>query len=322
MAAIHTEGLTKRFGEEVLALDELDLTVEDGEIFGFLGPNGAGKSTTISILLGFARPTAGTATVLGRDPQQDSQYIRARTGVLPEGYSLYDRLTAREHLQFAVRSMGVDDDPEALVERVGLGEAIDRKVGGFSKGMTQRLALAAALVGDPDLLILDEPSTGLDPAAAQAMRDLIREEADRGTAVFFSSHILGQVEAICDRVGILQNGRLAAEDTVEGLRNRADVDTHLSIDVERVPDGAIEQLRSLSGVMSVNATERVVTVDCQGSMKTDVLFALEDAGASVQDFSYEETSLEDLFMTYTSDAGETGTNNRESGQVAAQGMSR
>lgn len=308
MTAIHADGLVKRFGD-VLALDEMDLTVEEGEVFGFLGPNGAGKSTTISILLGFARPTAGTATVLGHDAQQESKQIRARTGVLPEGYSLYDRLTAREHLEFAVRSMGSDDDPEALLERVDLVEAIDRTVGGFSKGMTQRLALAAALVGDPDLLILDEPSSGLDPARAQAMRELIQAEADRGTTVFFSSHILGQVEAVCDRIGILRDGCLVAEDTVDSLRNRAGSETHLTVDVETVPEDAIEAIRTRSSVTSVSSSEHVVTVDCRGTVKADVLFALEDAGANVRDFAYEETSLEDLFMTYTSET--TGADQEE-----------
>ena len=301
MTAIDINGLTKRFGETVLALDGLDLRVEDGEVFGFLGPNGAGKSTAISILLGFARPTSGSATVLGYDTQRDSRSIRARTGVLPDGYTLYDRLTAREHLQFAVRSMDAADDSSALLERVGLSDASERKVGGFSKGMTQRLALAAALVDDPDLLILDEPSSGLDPGGTRSMRELIRDEADRGTTVFFSSHILGQVEAVCDRVGILYDGRLIVEDSIDGLRKQANTGAHLTVDVESVPLDAIEDLRTRSGVTSITSSEDVITVDCNGPRKADVLFTLEDAGANVRDFEVEEASLEDLFMTYTNE---------------------
>ena len=203
MAAIELSGVTKRFGD-VVALRDLDMTVESGEIYGFLGPNGAGKSTTIDILLDFVRPTEGEVRVLGRDAGTDSVLIRERCGVLPEGFDTYDRLTARQHVRFAVESKGSGEDPDALLDRVGLSDAKGRKAGGFSKGMTQRLALAMALVGEPDLLILDEPSTGLDPNGAREMRTIVREEADRGATVFFSSHVLGQVEAVCDRVGILR----------------------------------------------------------------------------------------------------------------------
>jgi len=214
MPAITVDNLTKSFGQTV-ALDDLSFRVEEGEVFGFLGPNGAGKSTTINIVLDFARPTAGEISVLGMDAQRYSRDIRQRTGVLPEGVELYDRLTARQHLEFAIDSKNADDDPEALLERVGLVDAIDRKAGGYSKGMAQRLMLAMALVGEPDLLILDEPSTGLDPNGAREMRDIVREESERGATVFFSSHIMEQVEAVCDRVGILRDGKMVAVDSVE-----------------------------------------------------------------------------------------------------------
>ncbi|MGM0604826.1 MAG: ABC transporter ATP-binding protein, partial [Halobacteriota archaeon] len=217
MVAIQLDGVSKRFGA-VTALRNVDLTVESGEIFGFLGPNGAGKSTTIDILLDFVRPSAGSATVLGYDAQADSTAVRSRTGVLPDGYHVYDRLSGRDHVRFAIESKGADEDPIALLERVGIADAADRRAGGYSKGMTQRLVLAMALVGEPELLILDEPSTGLDPNGAREMREIIRAEADRGATVFFSSHILEQVEAICDRVGILNEGRLVALDSIDGLR--------------------------------------------------------------------------------------------------------
>ncbi|MFD1527275.1 ABC transporter ATP-binding protein, partial [Halolamina salina] len=153
MAAIETHDLTKRYGD-VVALDGLDLTVREGEVFGFLGPNGAGKSTAINILLGLVRPTAGSGRVLGHDVRSESRELRRRIGILPEGYSTYDRLTAREHLDYAIAAKGADDDPDALLDRTGLEPAArDRRAGGYSKGMQQRLALAIALVGDPDLLI-------------------------------------------------------------------------------------------------------------------------------------------------------------------------
>jgi len=218
MGVIETEGLTKRFGQDVLAVNSLDLTVEAGEVFGFLGENGAGKSTTIDMLLDYVRPTSGTAHVLGYDAQEETKEIHQRIGILPDGYGLYDRLSGRKHVEVMRDSKDATDDPAEILDLVGLDpEDADRAVGGYSKGMAQRLVLGMALVGDPDLLILDEPSTGLDPAGARQMRDIVREEANRGATVFFSSHVLHEVERLCDRVGLVKDGRLVLVDTVRAL---------------------------------------------------------------------------------------------------------
>jgi len=302
MAAIELKGLTKHFGD-VVALDDVDLTVEEGEIFGFLGPNGAGKSTTINVLLDFVRPTDGQATVLGFDAQSEPLAIRKRTGVLPDAYQVYDRLTGRQHVQFAVDSNGTGDDPEALLARVGIENAADRPAGEYSQGMRQRLVLAMALVGTPDLLVLDEPTTGLDPNGAREIRRIIREERDRGATVFFSSHILEQVEAICDRVAILDRGRIVAVDTIEGLREAAGTEAALTITVDAVPEGSVEAVDALQGVESVAADGDVMTVRTDGGSKTDILRALEDYGAEIRDFATEETSLEELFARYTENCG-------------------
>ncbi|MCG1004513.1 MULTISPECIES: ABC transporter ATP-binding protein [Halobacterium] len=298
MAAIELAGVTKQYGD-VTALHDLDLEVQSGEIYGFLGPNGAGKSTTIDILLDFVRPTAGTATVLGLDAHDESLAIRQRIGVLPEGFHVYERLTARQHLQFAIESKGADDDPDALLDRVGIPDAADRKAGGFSKGMQQRLALAIALVGDPDLLILDEPSTGLDPNGAREMREIITEEAERGATVFFSSHILEQVEAVCDRVGILQAGELVAQDTIRGLREAAGTGSTLTVTVGELTPDVLEAVEGVPGVTSVDADRDVLTVTTEGASKTDVLDAVEAAGGEVTDFATQEASLDDVFAAYT-----------------------
>lgn len=301
MAAIEASGVTKRFGG-VTALEDLSIVVEEGEIFGFLGPNGAGKSTTINIMLDFVRPDGGSIDVLGMDVRAQSRAIRSRTGVLPEGYATYDRLTGRQHLQFAIDSKDVDDDPDQLLERVGLEDAADRKAGGYSKGMAQRLMLAMALVGEPDLLILDEPSTGLDPNGAREMRDIVRQERDRGATVFFSSHSLEQVEAVCDRVGILRDGEMVAVDTVEGLRSSVSSTTTLRVTVDRIDDEAVAAVEALEGVDRVRTEgESVLEVSCTGS-KTDVLSALEDQGLEVRDFSTEQASLEEVFRAYTTEA--------------------
>ncbi|WP_122089006.1 ABC transporter ATP-binding protein [Halalkalicoccus subterraneus] len=302
MSAIELTDVTKRYGEET-ALSGLDLTVREGEIYGFLGPNGAGKSTTINLLLDFVRPTSGEIRVFGHDAKEEGLAIRERTGILPEGVSLYDRLTGRQHIEFAIESKAVDDDPDALFERVGLGpDAAGKKVGGYSKGMAQRLALAAAIAGEPDLLILDEPSTGLDPAGAREMREIIRTERDRGATIFFSSHILEQVDAVCDRVGILRDGELVAEDTVDGLRESTSEETTLVVELDHLPDGATEQVAALDGVSNVTTQGTTATVTCRDEVKTRVIRGFEEAGATVEDFETEESSLEDLFIDYTTGA--------------------
>jgi ABC-2 type transport system ATP-binding protein len=300
MAAIELDSMTKRYGD-IVAVDDLNLRVNEGEIYGFLGPNGAGKSTTIDILLDFVRPSAGSARVLGHDARHESRQVRERIGVLPEGFDTYNRLTGRQHLTFAIESKGVNDDPPAIAERVGISDALDRKAGGYSKGMAHRLVLGMALVGDPDLLLLDEPSTGLDPNGAREMREIIRTERDRGATVFFSSHILGQVEAICDRVGILRNGQLVTEDTIEGLRDATQMESTLSIEVEQVPEGTLSAVRALSGVSEAVAENRSITVSCLDDAKSRVLSTITNEGASIQDFTIMDPSLEDLFAAYTQD---------------------
>jgi len=304
MTAIELRGVTKAF-PGVTAVRDLDLTVEEGEVYGFLGPNGAGKSTTIDMLLDLVRPTEGTVTVLGRDARAESVAIRRRIGVLPEGFSVYDRLSGRKHVEFAIRSKEVDADADALLDRVGIREDADRKAGDYSKGMRQRLALAMALVGEPDLLVLDEPSSGLDPAGAKEMRAIVEAEADRGATVFFSSHVLGQVEAVCDRVGILRDGELVAEDSIDGLRDAVGGEETLEIEVDAATDPAVDAVRAIAGVSGVETVADgsragdTLVVNCESGVKTGVIAALEDAGVDVQDFHTREASLEDLFLAYT-----------------------
>lgn len=302
MSAIELTGVTKRF-DDVVAVRDLDLTVEEGEIFGFLGPNGAGKSTTINMILDLVRPSAGQIRVLGGHAREDSVAIRRRTGVLPEGFGVYERLTGRQHIEFAIESKeAFNDAPEAVLKRVGLEDAADRAAGGYSQGMRQRLALGMALIGSPDLLILDEPSNGLDPNGAREMREIVRDERDRGATVFFSSHILGQVEAVCDRVGILREGELVAEDSVAGLREAVGTESTLRVDVDHVDEDGLERVGTLDGVSNVRSDETTVTIECTDEAKTGVLSAIEDAGMTITDFETREASLEDLFVAYTEEA--------------------
>ena len=296
MPSIQTNGLTKRFGEDILAVDALDLAIEEGEIFGFLGPNGAGKSTTINMLLDFIRPTAGSAEIFGLDAQRESEAIRERTGVLPEGYSFDGRLTGREYVEWAIETKGADDDPDEIIEQVGIGGDADRTTGGYSKGMQQRLAFGLALVGDPELLILDEPSTGLDPNGIQQIRSVIRERAEQGTTVFFSSHILSEVEAVCDRVGVMNEGRLVAMDTIAGLRENASGQATIELTCAGEPPAGVGDI---DGVSDVTVEGPTVTAHCRDpATKVDVVRYVDER-VEVVDILAENTSLEELFNEYT-----------------------
>jgi ABC-2 type transport system ATP-binding protein len=306
VSVVDIDGLTKRYGD-VVAVDDLSLSVEAGEVFGFLGPNGAGKSTTINAMLDFTKPTSGSVELFGRDAARESVAIRRRAGLLLEGYGAYPRLTGREHVEHAIDTKDADDDPDALLEKVGLTAAADRRAGGYSKGMRQRMALAVALVGDPDLLVLDEPSTGLDPNGARTLRELVRSAADRGTTVFFSSHILEQVEAVADRVGILLDGRLVAEGAVESLRRELGAGTTLDVRVGSVPDDLLATLEGVAGVHAASARDGRIEVACDGdgATKLRALNAVADAGV-LRDFTVREASLSDVFSEYTERTGGSG----------------
>ncbi len=321
MAAIEMRGVTKQYGD-VTALSDLDLTVPEGAVYGFLGPNGAGKSTTIDILLDYVRPTAGEARVLEMDARREGESVRRRVGILPDGYRLYDRLTGRRHVEFVADSKGVTADVQGILERVGVADAADRRAGGYSKGMAQRLVLGMALVGDPDLLILDEPTTGLDPNGARAMREVVRAENDRGTTVFFSSHILGQVEAVCDYVGILQNGELVAEDSVEGLRDRLETDASMTVSLSAAPgdaDRLAATVGDVDGVSSVRIDGETLTVACRDDAKMAALRAIERDGVTVADIQTADASLEDLFATVTGDRPATDDATPTAGQSGGDG---
>ncbi|WP_126663841.1 ABC transporter ATP-binding protein [Haloterrigena salifodinae] len=300
MTAIETSGLTKTYGD-LVAVDDLDLSVEEGEVFGFLGPNGAGKSTTINMLLDFTRPSAGSATVLGYDAQTEADAISPRVGVLPEGFDIYPRLSGRRHVEFAIETKDADNDPDAIIERVGLSaEDADRPAGDYSKGMRQRLATGMALVGDPDLLIMDEPSSGLDPHGIREMQDLVRAEAERGTTVFFSSHILQHVEAVCDRVGVLNNGELVAVDTIEGLREEIGGGATMELTLVEAAAGLRETAASVAGITDVVASDHALECTVTDpAAKADLVIALDGAGATIQDVRIDDVSLETLFTALT-----------------------
>ena len=224
-AIIQTEGLTRRYGRQA-AVDGLSLEINEREVFGFLGPNGAGKTTTILMLLGLTEPTAGCARVLGFDPAHDPLEIKRQVGYLPENVGFYDDLTGRENLRYMARLNRLPEDKargqiETALATVGLNGEGDKLVGAYSRGMRQRLGIAELLIKDPRLLILDEPTLGLDPDGTNRMLDLIVSlSRERGITIMLSSHQLEQVQRICTRVGIMIKGKLVALGTIEELARR------------------------------------------------------------------------------------------------------
>lgn len=301
MSAIEIENLEKTYADNTTAVKEISLDMEKGEVFGFLGPNGAGKSTTIDLIMDYIRPTSGKITVLGYDSQANSKEVHKQIGVLPDSYGLYPRLTGRDHIEFAIRTKNANQNIGQIIEKVGLNpEDAERKVGQYSSGMKQRLALGMALVGNPEILILDEPSRGLDPHGMQMVRKIIEEEKQKGVTVFFSSHILSQVEAVSDRIGIIKNGRLLAVDTVEGLRSTAESSSQLTLELAEKPDLKTEDLMEINGVTEIIFDKNFVRASfTDPRAKINVIEKLTETQHRIIDIESSRPSLEDLFTSYT-----------------------
>jgi len=291
---------TGLFGRSsVRALDGVSLTVPDGAIFGLLGPNGAGKTTLVKILLGLVHPTAGTASLFGTPARQPS--ARERIGFLPENHRFPGFLTAEQTLHVYGRLADVDgsartDRIAALLDKVGLGDRRDTKVKTFSKGMLQRLGLAQALLNDPDLLFLDEPTSGVDPVGRQVIRDLVLELRDDGTSIFLNSHLLSEVEKVCTQVAILRDGRLVREGTIEELTavERVYDLTSTAIPDKIVADAALEA--SPDEAPSDGELRRYrVRADDRSSLN-DLLDRLRSAEVAIESITPLRRSLEDYFI--------------------------
>ncbi|GAB2716825.1 ABC transporter ATP-binding protein [Nocardia thraciensis] len=291
-AVVTTDALTKTYGTHT-AVDSVAMTVYAGEIYGFLGPNGAGKTTTLRMLVGLIRPTSGAATVLGSHPG-DPETLR-RIGVLIEGPGFYPYLSGRDNLRLLARYRGVGrDGVEQALERVGLADRAHDRFRTYSLGMKQRLGVAAALLGHPDLLILDEPTNGLDPAGMAEMRELITGLAADGHTVVLSSHLLSEVQEICDRVGVISRGRLLTEATVSELLGAAT----LFLRAEPV-ELAFPAVRRVVGDRSALLTAAGIRVDAGTAMAPAVARAVIAAGADLLELRIDEKSLEEVFFEMT-----------------------
>ncbi len=293
MSALLTKGLSKHYGN-VAALDELDLRIEPGEVYGYLGPNGAGKTTTIRLLLGLHRPTSGRAELFGVDAWGDPVEAHRRVAYVAGEPFLWPQLTSTETFALLARLHGSTDNAyrELLVERFQLD--VDRKIRALSKGNRQKVQLVAAFATRADLLILDEPTSGLDPLMEMAFRETVLEAKERGQTVFLSSHILSEVEAVCDRVGILRNGRLVDEGTLAELR-------HLSAHTVDVTfSGAVPALGPLDGVHVVDTAGSVLRLEVSGAIQP---LLMELADQQVVSLTSHEPSLEEIFLHHYEDPG-------------------
>jgi ABC-type multidrug transport system ATPase subunit len=292
---VETKGLTKRYRGSVLAVDNLDLRVRRGEVYGFLGPNGAGKTTTLKMLLGLVRPTAGSATVVGHAPGAGEGL--KHVGAIVESPAFYPYLSARDNLRVMAEYSGVPSSRvDAALGEVQLDGRARDKFGTYSLGMKQRLGLAAALLKEPDLLILDEPTNGLDPAGMVEMRALIKELGRGRRTVLLSSHLLGEVEQICDRVGVIQKGKLVTEGTVEQLRG----EVTLSVRAQPLSQ-ARETLDRLLGSDAVSIEDGALRLKVDPSRAPEITRALVAAGVEVIEVRTDERSLEEVFLKLTGD---------------------
>lgn len=299
---IETQNLTKRYGG-IVATDNLNLKVRAGEVFGILGPNGSGKTTTILMLLGLTEPTAGWAHVLGFDPMRQPLEVKSRVGYLPDQVGFYDDLTARENLSYTAKLNGLSRRiaqrriTEAL-ERMGLADVADRRVGTFSRGMRQRLGVAEILLKHPQVIILDEPTLGLDPEAVREFLQIIRAFKEQKITVLLSSHLLHQVQAVCDRVGLFSHGKMVLEGTVVELARQV-LGGAYRVHVRAVGPDLTEALRKIPGAVSAQKLDSdLYKVEAQEDIRAEVVRVVVQAGAQLLSLGLEEPSLDEVYQRY------------------------
>jgi ABC-2 type transport system ATP-binding protein len=292
---IHTDRLTKRYGD-ARGIEDVSMSVEAGEVFGFLGPNGAGKTTTIRTLLDLMHPTSGSAQLFGLDSRRESLAIRARLGNLPGDFSYDPRLTGRELLSFLAEIRGVHSLGRAPQLAARFHADLERRLGELSRGNRQKVGLIQAFFHSPELLILDEPTGGLDPLMQEEFLELVREERERGTTVFLSSHELDEVQRACDRVGIIRDGRLVAVEKVADLIGRAY--RHVSLEFDAPVDPS--EFERLAGVSGLVAAGNRISFNTEGDLDAVVKAAARHA---VSDLQVTQPTLEEVFLTYYSKDG-------------------
>jgi ABC-2 type transport system ATP-binding protein len=297
--ALEVSGLVKKF-HKFTAVDNISFNVKSGEIFGFLGPNGAGKTTTIKSILDLIHADSGTIVINGIDINKNIKEAKQNIGYMPEKVAFYDNLTGLQNLCFYAQIKKVSPaECKSLMIDLGLEDAIDKKVGAYSKGMTQRLGMARAMLGSPSLLILDEPSGGLDPRGVILIRNKILELKKKGTTIFISSHILSEIQSICDTIGIINKGIIVAKDNVSVLSNKLQLKPKLTLEVENISENIITLVKNMQGIESVEIINKIINVICPSSLRAKIIVAIENAGGNIINVHTTEPSLEEIFMRFT-----------------------
>jgi ABC-2 type transport system ATP-binding protein len=315
---IEIQGLTKKYGS-FTAVDNLNMSVSKGEIFGLLGPNGAGKSTTILMLMGLTEPSSGIAKICGIDPSRNPVDVKKKVGYLPEDVGFYDNLTGLENLIYTAQLNSIPlgearQRANQLISKVGLSNEGEKKAGKYSRGMRQRLGLADVLIKNPEVIILDEPTMGIDPAGIKDFLELIvhlsREE---GITVLFSSHLLHQVQKVCDRVGIFVSGRLLAEGDINSLARKLFATSALTIEIGIYPassekgrakvksitaEGLKNKLQGIEGVDAVKMNNNIFQVECSSDISSQLARAVINSGADLNYLNKKEYGLDDIYYRY------------------------
>jgi ABC-2 type transport system ATP-binding protein len=295
MAVIELEGVEKSYGSHEV-LKGINLEVEEGEIYGLLGPNGAGKTTLFQTIIGLLKQDAGSIKINGEE-HGDNKDIRRKLGYLPSDISFYEKMTARENLRFFADLADKDPDFEKLLEIAGIQDSADRKVGEFSTGMKKRLGIAQSMIKDPEIIIYDEPTTGLDPEGKRSFRQLVQKiNRERNLTVIISSHITTEISPLCDRFGVLHEGKIKASGTREELSNATESDLEIVIEVEKI-DAAKKALENLN--LDYKTDDNRVELSIKEDIRDQIFEELVDMDAGVKKFILDEETLESAYMRLT-----------------------
>jgi len=307
---VETVDLTKTYSDTITAVDQLNLRIEEGDIFGFLGPNGAGKTTTILMMLGLTEPTSGTAYVAGYNATREPLKVKRITGYVPEKVGFYEDLTAAYNLKYTAQLNGLSDKEadERIADAldvVGLHKDGERNVGEFSRGMKQRLSIADILVKRPKIAIMDEPTSGIDPEGIVKMLDMIAKIAkERNMTIVMSSHQLYQVQRICNRVGILMKGRLLAQGLLEDLSRESMGGSQFGIEVRltEITSDIVEAIKRIKGIISVDCDKDKLSIGCAEDLRPQVAKAIVDVGGLMIEMKIQSYALEDIYLKYFKEA--------------------
>jgi len=303
-SALEIHNLTKTFNG-FKAVDDVSFSVNKGEIFGFLGPNGAGKTTTIKSMLGLIHVDTGKIRINGFDIKENEIEAKRSIGYLPERVSFYENLTPLQTLHFFCELQGVDKSiAVGLLNEVGLSDAIDRKVGGFSKGMLQLLGIAQTMIGEIPVYIFDEPMSGLDPRWVKIVRDMIIKLNQQGATIMFSSHNLSEVQTLCDRVVIINKGKIIAQDTVDNLNRYLNIKPRIEITIPGLKGNIPDNIRNIEGIISIKADEDIINITCEPSARINIISEIKNRGFDVKNIKTFEPALEEAFIKLVAKAEE------------------